>query len=1231
MEITIFDVPDIEISTTKTQREIEYDQIKKISKIEPIYFDHFNYMEDETQERIKNNILSMMCVEILKYYIPIISQNLSKKEFSIPIQYERSLVCLDKDKHIFVNKAQKELINIIGFIIHNNPVKYFDKHTFNYYEYMSSNQLVENCKISLNDSITKKYTQQRESFSKISTNKKLSKLIIFSNDDNARNNINDILSFIDYCSNFYSTGHPLVLTDIKFPPLYYPHKQNVHPDITLNFNNSDLTKNVNNLKLIVNGEIDALYKLERYQLFFKYNIFTINGEPIKMDNIVNKTILLTERKYVIAQKEHLARKLFNKELTELDNKQIKRVNEEYDKMETTTISEEEKLFNQLRQRILNYDILGIKKTLIDIDKTKWQSKIGTCAHTYDHAKFLCEYDDIVDVRRKLLSTYGTESNNIFYCKICDEYLANDLQKELSFETTQGINSTITDELYNNIWKEAYYIVSNFVKFSMEISIKQFVNSLAGGLKHKLLEEEIKIIKNRTNVKTNSKDMINLYITVYVFGTLAAIMIENLNKIIFGRESDKGKRIEYDSDGNEIDNKNSKIGSGYNTMPAVVFGGKDADGHKNRKIFAAKKKVQQYVDGQVITTDIKEYEKFLLNSSYKLILLTKNSVIVRLPNIDNEFIKNMLLNCYLWAKQFTSPIKILHSEVTIVNNNFDHIENNPFYQYMKTAYVIAGQKFPIMNIKKGVYPLDIPMPDMKNYKIKKTSYGTLLDRKINDMYYEIYRRSLEQIHEYNTGKIFSNLFVPKNAIVAEYERRYEDIVPLQMALKTEVQRRSIKSIYKIKNIKNSISKYNDYAKYTNISMFYCPNGEKHKINSYVFSSPSGDVEYDKSELKNIYNNMDIEKIKQINESKITDEICEKCKNRTRSNTDESPDSESMANVFKIINNIIAFYQYFESRCPVSELHDIQNNKCTKCGFDTSFKKSSSKEYYNKYKMTYSNIEKRKFESYIKYARFISNRDIIKKNHIEETKPKFTSSLENLAKWSVISGVKYNLLTNIGLMEGHKYSDIDQGKINPISKINDEDDQVHYQRSIRIKGYILYVLRTYNMIIKYDNMFDVQNDLKDLIKQSGMDKNHNKLKPISENSNFVKVNAEYQSLKPFEYANFLIEYLSGLFIKMTNDNPNYSEFIKKFVVFLTNKILNDEKLTSKASIVFVDKRTVNDEATNENSDDESSPDNLSNQSEESESELDIEKIEDEQNTPFNNDDYDVENPDDIWDND
>jgi hypothetical protein len=175
--------------------------------------------------------------------------------------------------------------------------------------------------------------------------------------------------------------------------------------------------------------------------------------------------------------------------------------------------------------------------------------------------------------------------------------------------------------------------------------------------------------------------------------------------------------------------------------------------------------------------------------------------------------------------------------------------------------------------------------------------------------------------------------------------------------------------------------------------------------------------------------------------------------------------------------------------------------------------------------------------------------------------------------------------------------------------------------------------YNTIINFKNVADIPLEIKEILESQrkiGLSKLETSLPVITDYFTNVDIVYKYQ-LEPKLYANFLLEYLASIMLDINKEShEKYKVMAGQLISYFTNMIVAQEILFSKARAIF--SKTKEDITKGENDTDEE--DNISDyagyDSDESEDPDAIEDVNENYKNEIDNDGYDVENADDIWEN-
>jgi hypothetical protein len=251
--------------------------------------------------------------------------------------------------------------------------------------------------------------------------------------------------------------------------------------------------------------------------------------------------------------------------------------------------------------------------------------------------------------------------------------------------------------------------------------------------------------------------------------------------------------------------------------------------------------------------------------------------------------------------------------------------------------------------------------------------------------------------------------------------------------------------------------------------------------------------------------------------------------------------------------------------------------------------------------------------------------------DESSQTYKYTLQKSAEWSQISKQKYNAIVNIGLSENVKYDDIINSKVNPSKE--EMSSGIYVNQGMKIKSYIMEVLRNYNMMMNHENIVDMPLNFKEILTaQTKIDiKSLHTAMPQFTNE-FLLLDAKYKyALKPVNYANFLLEHLASIMITINEKSlTKYKLMARMLITHFTNNIIKQERLYGKAESVFSKKQR--ESIKEDNLTDDGGSGNSDYQTDQSVEEFsDVDKDVDYQAEDIQSfaNAYDVENAGDVWD--
>lgn len=1315
-EITIFDVPELEQTVNKSQKQLEYEELEKQTGIDKIHIMSMYEMDElqSTSQRPSGTLPSIMLKYIIQYCMPIIIREPQDKQFHITLQAEDRIIAGLGSSLLAIPSNQQ--FKIIGIKIPSVFLKTYNKFALAYYDHIPDKDLSLSGRYGLADLQTMQFTQQRMSFTHPGLPDIGEDKIIFVSDEQCLRICKILIDYIEFIEKYYRVHFPLLRYDLIEPDVFgtsLDKWQVINGSLQIIEKNAQPKKKVdmfapfsrdllNKLNEAQTGNFgisfyyDMMFMLDANKLAKLYNVGLLAGTDtpaFKQEfNELRKHIQtrLDLQKQVnvghkiqldIIKKKSIAYDKFGIEnLTELSKEQSKIVELEFNKLEsksTESGDNNRKLFYKLKKSMINQTADDLHSVLQEIEKTIAQKDLnglqlisgGVCPHTYHYAKktlsIFGKPGSLVDLRDFLINTYALPSDsNGYFCKICGEFLVEpDSSALLRFA---GDRSHMSDEnpLQTMIWKEAMYIVSSNVRFITPMPIKPLVNSLASGLREIVVHEEAKLYRSKTNLGDNVKDILNLYAAIYIYAALCALMLQNPGKMMFAREPPaeknfKSRRTANTKDAevadnevadnevadNEVDSElleprkvpeeplevDSDLFEPRNPSSAIAVAAGESPNRARKytqRKYTNRKRKLRYIRGGKVVTDAKLAEKFYLTTALKLIFLTKETIISRLPNMSADVIKQIFIkNAYTWAMKHARPIQIDDESARQTSENPIYIDS--FYRYIYYAKKIApdSRRPADLDDVKTILGRD-EAKILSDLKQDISMYSTVVvpkPWKISDIpeFDEYTYKSFLSMLEYYQEMLYIKSRVPKHVQVVEYMEKYKYLLDMQFRLRILMAQRRLRPNLDIPLLNNIREKYNNFApNKIDLAKHFCPNGDLHKTGAYVYTDGKKEVEINRKEVIEWLNTNNVEKLAEFAKLKVVDEKCEKCKANIRRAKSLQTSDKALVKMFGHIDDLLAFYQYYETRCPKGNLHDIQDNICTKCKFDTAYIKSSNIEYYEKYKVGFQKVQREKLSLAIRSLEKIADENKSEFKSGVSSAEDYKFSLKQTAEWSQISEIKYNLIVNIGLYEKLKFADLENANVNPSKTI-----EPSLTRAMRFKNYIHIILRDYTMLMNHENVVDMPLELKEIFaaqKKIDISKLQESMPKFDK---FVDLDIKHSKLSIENYVNFLQEHLAGIIVRIHNESSEkYKTMAKALVMYFTNLVIQGEKFISKPEPVFAKLSITTIE---DNSEDEvgvSGDDWDGRQQEISDVEQNVETYENE----ISHEAFDVENADDIWEN-
>lgn len=317
---------------------------------------------------------------------------------------------------------------------------------------------------------------------------------------------------------------------------------------------------------------------------------------------------------------------------------------------------------------------------------------------------------------------------------------------------------------------------------------------------------------------------------------------------------------------------------------------------------------------------------------------------------------------------------------------------------------------------------------------------------------------------------------------------------------------------------------------NLAHIYDAEGNKHNWDIYVYSYLKKTVELKSSDVIDIITNNHKIKFSEFKKYEFMDYRCSDCKKYKSKIV-----IRNLEGILDEIDSIENFYRYYEFRCPKQFIHEWTDNICRFCMVTKDQIKNHNKTYYNKYKNTVAG------NNYILQFPAYSKAPATKKW-------KFNTNI--ITELSKLTGVKFNILSNMGFTEGYEYSSIVDSSSNPSLRKTASKSRMN-----RLNGYNNVILREYQLLRNRSILRQVPKPIKDLIKKYEF--KHDDLPIIYDSylANYENMRVNTQSC-----TNFALESLASNIIMLLKSKI---EVVKEFGKYIFDKIIQTDKIHAKPS--------------------------------------------------------------------
>lgn len=1188
-EIIVFQSSNETENIVKEHREIEYEKLEVDIGQENTF--HVNNLLDMNENIsssksywIESNILSILTKQTLTYFKPIVGgiSHEDNKNFYIQLQLNYEIECIvvndDKDSHIKSLTIPSEIpFRVIGIQTDKLLLPHLDYNSVNNSHpiltnindiYRSGSYSYEmNLK---NANNIAPFTQQLIHIDKNFDEAPLfnKETILFKDASDAKQSMEKILRKIQLARSYYTQ--------------YLPFFMYVKP---LSVIKCDAYKNIKQAENKIQAELnDLLYypyinenglkeKLMGEDLFILYNKIKklgVNDEEVQTAITLKKVSNKIKRDRVSQSKEIalqyaedfrkqaiVNRKFPDKQFKDLSAKEKEVVNREFELLNRKNkfikdkeIRKTTTAFLKAFDTINTADALQIAYDNVNLllkDKSLELKDIGLCTHYTKHADILlAAYKDrsiyksksAFDIRELLIKTFTTPDTIIddeYYCKLCGQLIASDDNSEVAdfvgdVKMSSGNEFDALEEL---VYRDISHIIRTYIKFKNLVDVRPIIKSMSATLTPEMHIIETKLKQIQTNISDDIRDLMGMYIYIYVFALVSHMIYVNYGQITFAfREGAFGGGRSHGLPRN-----------GY--LPKD--GGDDSSGDSSKE----------------------RLQNILKNALY-LINSTKIRLLKASTNIGVDKVKPILLQAYQWVLKLQTIKTVAASDTDINYEILNSITSSSIYNYFQTARTIIDPKIKLTDLT-SVIGTSVNAIKEANYKTKKEKINPFKTtpvitekewKKTGNQYYDEYTYgSYLQSVNYEKEERYNAFVTPLSEALLTHYKNAERLLKLERRIR--FQSRFAENNRTFNVIKRTFEYKNAAKILYNVGLYYRPDGNKRSWSTFVLEDDSGKP----LELK-------FDELMKLDFKKRRSLIIKDRKDGDEYKSNVKDYSDIINKQFEKTDYSKLLLEYFENRCPTGGIHEFGlTDVCTKCARDMDPKWIHTDDA-NKYVKT--NSETFNKHNNLKFNLVKIGLEKIKKlTHVRDFKfnkyENWNYSEVPILEWSRINPkVNMNMLLNLGCSEHRKYVLIEKERDNPIKNY---DNTGHFGRISKLDSYYNAMIRDYYAVKNYQ-LYTVNPVLyKELIDKYKTELT--KLPDLIDNDYDKKI--EWYKISHHDemslVCNFILTQISNNII-MVSKLGNHG---KALAELLTSAIIHKERMFSKPEPfkITIDKRTKDDE--------------------------------------------------------
>lgn len=760
----------------------------------------------------------------------------------------------------------------------------------------------------------------------------------------------------------------------------------------------------------------------------------------------------------------------------------------------------QRLYGELKNYFSNSKVVDAK---ISCSNCKFSI---ICPHLCILTEYTMQNKSQGEIKAALTKYIGPAVTDQYFCKICGEVIST---LEVFGDKTDRTLIVMDEDLKNFMWGEIG-ILMKYLKFSTVVNVPMLITAVRDACYPFIFEIEKQILKSKTNTAAEIKAKSRLYITIYAFAFFIQLISGRQKSVLF---------------------KNFTVGS------------------KN-----------PVVD--------------MIKHSIDIIMSTRNIVIREIPGMTVDVIKNTLIDAYKMMQASGGR------EIVIANESEELLTTillDPVYKYNYNMWVVddivAGRKPPGKNgmvdrldfilganIAKLEKTADIYATAKIPPSCKKLAAMAVTDTNMYDVYtaksFELFMHNIstrlyaEKLYvDISAGKgvtkgvksLDYDITIEINKVHADAHAEWAKLEVLEHKLINR-RRLQISHAYKFLKVANTLQWKSPQ---TQLGRIYDEDGILHKWSIFIIDGKEI-TDADLIALR--------ESGKPI--GTITDRKCIGC-GILKSDVALIDDAKIRESLY-MLRTIDNFFRFYENRCPVGNLHQMEGLQCTKCGLAGTGDSVAASAFYRKYK-----------DNYVRDRLELSIVDV--KQSVSFVAAPATEYAQLYATWTFNFNIVLDLahktkvnqrvITAMGAVEKQDYADIQSGEYIP-----SETDERWATRVFVINSHIKNFITEYNQIRFFYRLNKPSMDLSALVDSSGISKH-----AISELEKqlpdvYKDYNARFEwfsrNKKPREIVDFGIQSFCEMCLEIYSDqNPKTEKLRHDFTNYIVKKILRSEELLTK----------------------------------------------------------------------